>query len=97
MSFHMRIYFRGRTTHAHTEFTMKNLFALLWGGLRPTAWVLCPDLQRERNTYVAEGSVKLSMIHPYPDPQLSVFTIPAVNVSVSPKWSTSPGFPRLKP
>lgn len=97
MSFHMRIYFWGRTTHAHTEFTMKNLFALLWGGLQPTAWVLCPDLQRERNTYVAEGSVKLSMIHPYSDPQLAVFTIPAVNVSVSPKRSTSPGFPRLKP
>lgn len=64
---------------------MKNFFALLWGGLRPTARFLCPDLQRERNAYVAEGSVELFMIHPYPDPQRGgEFTIQAVNVSVSP-------------
>lgn len=96
-SFHMRIYFQGRTTHTYIEFSMKNLFALLWGGLRPTAQFLCPDLQRERNTYAAEGSVELSMIHPYPDPQLVVFTIQAVNVSVSPEQITPPGFRRLKP
>lgn len=97
-SSYMRIYFQGRTIHAHTEFAMKNLFALLWDGLRLTARFLCPDLQRERNTYVAEGSVELSMIHPFPDPQLGgEFTIQAVNVSVSPEQSTPLGFPRLKP
>jgi len=76
---------------------MKNLFALLRGGLRPAAQFLCPDVQRERNICVAKGGVELSMVHPYPDPQLTVFTFQAVNASVFPEQSTPPGFPRLKP
>lgn len=65
-SFHVKIYFQGKTTHVHIEFTMKNMFALLWG-----AWVLCPGLQ-SKNTNEIEGSVKLCMIHLYPDLQLAV-------------------------
>lgn len=88
--FHMRIYFQRKTTQAHIEFTVKNRYALLWGGLRPAAQFLCPDLQRKGNIYV-------KLIHPYLDSQLAVFTIQAVNVSVSPEQSNPPGFPRLKP
>lgn len=88
--FHMRIYFQRRTAQAHIEFTVKNRYALLWGGLRPAGQFLCPDLQRKGNIYV-------KLIHPYPDSQLAIFTIQAVNASVSPEQSNPPGFPRLKP
>lgn len=56
-SFHMKIYFQGKIAHATIEFTMKNMFALLWG-----TWVLCPGV-RSKSSNETEGSVKLCTNH----------------------------------
>lgn len=68
-SFHFFPYenlFSGKNNTCTMEFTMKNIFALLWG-----AWVLCPGLQSE-NTNESEGSCQTVHDHLYPDLHLAV-------------------------
>lgn len=92
-SSHMRIYFQGRTIHAHIEFAMKNLFPYCGVDWDPLLG-FCAQICKGKETPMWPREVSSC---PW-SPQLGgEFTIQAVNVSVSPEQSTPLGFPRLKP
>lgn len=65
MSFHMRIYFQGRTTHAHTEFTMKKFICLIVGWTATHCLVFVPRFAKGKKHLCGWG--KCQIVH---DPSL---------------------------